>query len=299
MIRGRSAVWFFLCAALAGCGPKVFIQPQFEQQQVQTVALLPIEFPEGTREERVRFLHAAFVSELEARGYRLLEDAIVQRYCATATCEDRGLLAQRYPVGAFIKIKIEDIDRNNFVVGFYNAIKGQLEAQDAEGATLVKVEHTESKRGGILFDSGQVIQAVRESYENYGDWGFNALASAFAEEVVSELPQVDAGGSASAAPRIQNVTIGGRSGSARRICASAAPGLRGLLLLNGRMTNLRETSPGVYCGIYRFPAGYADALRVEVELRSPFGAASRRQLTLEPAVQRSADASMLDKMVSP
>ncbi len=261
----------------SACGPRAKLQPEFDGVQVQTLALLPISVPEETRSERRRFLRSAFESELAARGYRLLDESLVLTVCRDSACANRSQLAAAYPISAFVDVKISGIERNNFVLGFYNAIEGSLNASTPTGKVIAEVEFTESKRGGLVFDSGQVIQAIKEQYENYGDWNFNSLASGFAEEIVAQLPSISSAAARTlgSAPVIQNVSVKPRRGMVDEVCVSGTPGLRALLFLNKRMTNLREVSSGKYCGAYRIPPKYAPEKMLIVELRSAFGAAVR------------------------
>ncbi|MCB0346318.1 MAG: hypothetical protein KDD66_14460 [Bdellovibrionales bacterium] len=285
-----NGIFAAVLAALSACGPRAQIQPEFEQGKVQTVALLPIRVPLETRDERRRFLRSAFESELASRGYQLLDENLIAAICADVECAERAQLASRYPVSAFVEVSINGIERNNFVLGFYNAIEGTLLATTPEGKTIAQVEFTESKRGGLVFDSGQVIQAIKEQYENYGDWNFNSLASGFAQEVVAELPKIAASDSEtfSAAPTIQEVSVVPRRAMVDQVCVSGTPGLRALLFLNRSMTNLRETQPGLYCGAYRLPQEVYQERMLTVELRSAFGTSVRKAFNVDDSREASA-----------
>lgn len=286
---GTPRAWLSGVALLlvVGCGPKVNLEPSFTEATPQIFALLPLSGPPEARRERLEFLQASLASELRNEGFYLLDERIVNRVCATPGCPERTQLVERYPVDGFIELTIETISRNDFGLGFYNTIVGTLKVADRGGKELAVVEYQESQRGGLLFQSGQVFQGIKESVANAGDESFNHLAAKFVGTVVDSLPEPRAqeGDENDAAAAIASVSARKTSPAIYEICARGTPNSLASLVLGRRKTNLRETEPGFYCGIYRLNSDLSKDLAVE--LRSAFGSPVREPVDLE--VARSCD----------
>jgi hypothetical protein len=268
---------------LVSCAPKVKVAQNFETSQSKTVAVLPAEYPAGVSPDRVNYIRSALISEIRNHGYIVLDDKIVDQVCSGPACPERSKLTSKFMVDAFFKINVDNVSRNNFTAGYYNAVSGNLQMLDRQGAEILKVEQTESEHGGLLFNSGQLFQGLISQAKNSGDGAFDQLADKFVSTLVSKIPAARGGeiNADATAVSINSVEANMIQPAQYRICTQATPVSLAYFLYNNQRTNLREISPGRYCGVYRLDEALSGA-KFAVEVRSPFGVADRKDLILDP-----------------
>lgn len=277
-IRKFRSLGLLALFALVACGPTVKLSPLAASQKFHSVAIFPPTFPEAVQREKVLFIHKALASELQSAGFSVLDERIVTQVCLTPECPDFRVLAERYGVDGYVRLSMESTTRANFVAGYYNAVAGRLELLNRELQQVAEVEHTESDRGGVVFNSGQLIQGVISQVKSGSAEAQNDLASKFARTIVSKLPNADKGVSSD---QLEENLVEIRSASlkplrrpAYEICVDATPASMAALILDRRKFLLREISPGHYCGAYR--ADEIASRELGVEVRSPYGAAVRQ-----------------------
>ena len=269
-------------AFVAACGPKVSIAPESKNSLGRVIAVLPVRDVELSSRERGDYIRKTLVSELRNRGFFVLDESITSKYCKVNPCSGAGELAKKYPVDAFIDLSVDSISRYSFLAGYYNAIGGMLRVVHPSGKELVSIAHTQRERGGVLFESGQVFEAIAQQYRNSGDDAFNTLAHKFVRNLVEPMPIVsNAANQQSLSEVVLNeVFVKSIKGAVVEICATGTPKALATVSLSRFPTNLREVSPGKYCGVYRL-AGSKDQLsNSSVELRSPLGVSARKELDL-------------------
>jgi hypothetical protein len=229
-------------------------------------------------------VRSALQNELVNRGLVTIDPDIIDSTCLDESCTAREKLLATYPIDAFAVLKLRSASRTNFIAGYYNSIVGQLVLADAGGRELLEVQHTESERGGILFNSGQILQGVISQIRNGDDEAFLILANKFAQSIVTSIPRSSdpALTNAPPPPIVSDTSIAPRSSAVYEVCASGTPQAFGAIVLkNGAKTNLREIAPGRYCGKY-LAADPQQFIGAEVELRDAFGTAARSPLGAFP-----------------
>lgn len=266
---------------LIGCSTQAKVKLQGGQAVPQTLAVLPSPYPSGVQKERVDYIRQGVSRELINQGYLVLDDQLVQSICRGVECASRGELATKHGVMAFALVDVGSSSKNDFVAGYYNAIKGMLSITDPAGGTLAQVEHTESERGGLVFNSGQVFQGIISQVNNYDDSRSNFLADRFARNLVSALPRITPTTSSEETESlvITSVDVTSTKGGQSQVCAQSQPGLMASLVTKLVRTGLRETRPGMYCGIFRLDPKRYSLSRLAVEVRSPYGALARKEIT--------------------
>ena len=266
-----------LIVGLSGCGASVMLFGSAPLKTVpQRVALMPPEFPDELLPERAEIIQARMEGALKNAGYLLVDREIVERVCLTRSCPDRATLISRYEVEGFIDLKISSVSKNGFLAGYVDELRGELVLSDVS-RPLLSVDHLETEAGGLLFQSGQLLEGLRAQAAHSGEAPFDLLAAKFARETVGKLPRPtqDAGKVATVPVRIVDASVKSINRDVFQVCAKGSPRALASVLVAGRRTNLRETAPGQFCGIYWLKSDSADV--VEVELRSYFGHAVRRQ----------------------
>jgi hypothetical protein len=267
-------------AALAACAPKAKVALNFASENPRFIALLPLQTPPGLRAERAAVIRKTIESNLRNANYSLLDQAIVSRVCTGEDCPERQRLVSEFGADGLVEVGISSATKNNFLAGYVDEISGKLRFTGKNGDELLLVRHHEAESGGLLFNSGQLLQGVKSSIDNYGDAGFNLLAEKFAKAIVSQIPSPQTGASPSGSSEvaIERTDVSERAPFLYQICASGTPKSLAFLSLGRSRSNLREQEPGRYCGVYRFSPRFSSPV---VELRSPFGDIVRKTVSIE------------------
>ncbi|MCB0321493.1 MAG: hypothetical protein KDD60_11255, partial [Bdellovibrionales bacterium] len=272
---------------LLGCGPKVQVAPDAANVHLDQFALLPGEFPDSLRPERQELLTKSFNSYLKGRGFQLLDTGLVEAVCAKdPKCPGREQLATRYGVDGFLAFRVSDFSRNDFGVGFYNTLAGTLEIQNQGGGIIASSDHRESERGGLLFNSGQILQGIREQVANSDeeesmDAPFVKLSDTFVSRLVNALPEFTSKPDAASSTDLMIGQVNVRELQPRiyQVCGEGPPGVEAAIIFDRRSSPLRTVSLGQYCGIVRAPRGFQSAV---LEIRSPFGEVARKPAPIPP-----------------
>jgi hypothetical protein len=261
-------IFWFSILALSSCGPTIIKNKPIEA--IGIIAILPTTADSDIRRERVKYLDDALMREFEGSGYSVLNSDVIQDLCSNDECPEKNLLTSRYGVGTFAQLKINSASRSNFIAGYYNRISGLLKLTDDKAAPIMSIENSASERGGLIFDSGQIIQGIRGTVENYGDEKFSALADRFIREVVGKLPKPDSKIDAESF-FINNVKLSMHQGSLYDICLDGSPNSKAKLIIGARQIVLREVQPGKYCNTV--PLGWMIRSKQDAvaELRSAVG----------------------------
>ena len=276
----RAVLFLLLLALVAGCGPKVITSEALKNGTPRALAVLPINYPSGVQRERADYLRSALISDLRQRGFVVLDDNVITTVCSSPDCPQRTALTSKYLADGIVALHLDSVARNNFLAGYYNAITGELTLANRSGLQLLEVQHTESERGGLLFNSGQIIQGIISQINNSEKNSFSRLADKFAKTLVSKIPapaatslEDEAAEVAIKAVKLTPIKTGGEE-----ICVSATPQSMAFVLLPGQRANLREISPGQYCSRLRVADITTDMSTLSVEVRSPYGKSARQAL---------------------
>lgn len=277
-----------LCTAallvITGCGPRFTTQLPKDTALPRSVALLPADYSVDIPRERVDTVRGALINALRNEGFVIVEDKVVNRICSSPACPEKAVLANEYLVDGFVTLTLSSVSENNFLAGYYDSLSGEVVFQSRDGAELIKAEHTERVRGGLLFESGQVFQGIISQVKRSGDSGFESLAEKFAARIVGELPQVATPGAPSRQEGTEVALSAAQaewdSPGSYKVCAQGTPHSFASLLLGSQRASLREVSPGRYCGVVSALAASASSKATQVELRTAFGNSVRRDISI-------------------
>ena len=277
-IRKISILLSLLLAS--SCGPTVKLAPDLPAELPRTVALLPVASGGDVRRERVDYLERALRRELDSVGFVVLDAAPTVDLCADSRCSRRSELASKYGVQGLLTFDIESAYRANIIAGYVNTIHGTLRLFSASSKELASVDHTERERGGLLFNSGQVLEGLRSTSDNFGDESFNRLADRFVKTLVDSLPKPKGTGALSQLGELNlsGATSTGLGGGRFEVCAVGSAGGRAFVNVDRTRIPLREVQPGKYCSALLLGGLVRPGSRVVVELRSPFGVAKTTDL---------------------
>jgi hypothetical protein len=282
-MRSLLNVTLLFVVVLTGCGPTLTSTLPTGGTLPKSVAVLPADYAVDIPRERVDAIHAAAVNALRNQDFLVVEAPVVREICSSPQCPELDTIAQRYLVDGFISLQIASLSQNNFLAGYYDALSGELRFNDRSGRELARVHHTERSRGGLIFESGQILQGILAQVKRTTDSGFDTLAAKFATRLVGALPPPTRG-NRPAQREGTEVAIAGSSAAwsaaqTYRVCVRGTPLSFASLLLDSRRTALREVTPGEYCG--NFSALITPAREsASVELRTAFGNTVRRDITL-------------------
>lgn len=274
-----------LCAAgmllVIGCGPSFTTKISKDTALPKSVALLPADYSVDIPRERVDTVHSALINALRNEGFVVVEDKVVNRLCSSPTCPEKSALANEYLVDGFVVLKLSSISQNNFLAGYYDSLSGEVLFQGKDGAELLKAEHTERVKGGLIFESGQVLQGIIAQVKRTGDSGFESLAAKFAARLVEDLPEVASRGGLSRQEGTEVALSAAKaewdSPGSYKVCADGTPHSFASLLLGTQRASLHEVSPGRYCSVISALAAPTSGT-TQVELRTAFGNSVRKEL---------------------
>jgi hypothetical protein len=277
----------FFCLVLilfpAACSSvKVKIANDIMPANLRSLAVLPVDYPSDIQREKTDAIVKSIKSELKNKNFVVLADRLVNGVCSNPACPERKTLAEKYQVDAFVTVDVKSVSRTNFVAGFYNAIKGKLILSDVNSKNIVEVEHTQSEKGGLLFNSGQVVQAIISYGENKEADSFAKLSTGFAETLVSKIPHSKESNvnSDAVAVAINEIKVKELRPEIFQICADATPDSLVSVIVNRQSTNLRPVKEGNYCGTFLYNQISSNQDKVYVDARSPFGNSVRKEVEI-------------------
>jgi hypothetical protein len=252
-----------------------------------TLAVLPSNYTGEIPRERIDLVRNAIVRELRNKNFVVVEDRVISSACSSPTCPERAELAKNYLVEAFVTLDVSSFSRNNFIAGYYNQLEGSLTVANPSGEVLAKSSLTESESGGVLLQSGQIIQGIISQAEHTGDTVFDKLADKFAKSIADSLPPPRPATSPLAtegvALALQSVSARWLTNTAYSVCAKGTPHSFAYLVIDKTQTSLRETSPGSYCGVFSPLVAPSQGGSHFVELRTAFGNSLRKEVELPTA----------------
>lgn len=248
------------------------------------VALLPADYSVDIPKERVDLARAALVSELRNHNYIVADPGVVANVCSSPQCQERARLASEYMVEGFVTLTLDSFSKNSFLAGYYNQLSGTLSVSSTQGQQIFAVDHTQSERGGLLFNSGQVLQGIISQVKNTGDEAYQDLAAKFAQTIVDQLPApriAETRAASEPADLVLTSVVTQRNGpDSYSVCAQGTPRSFGSVLIGTQRTNLREVSPGRYCAIFPALVALPESSVAYVELRTAYGNSQRERLSI-------------------
>jgi len=290
---GRIAASFYLFASLAflsvlsACGPTIRTKLPPNTALPTHIALLPADTTVDIPKERIELVRSSVLSEMRNRGFIVADEKVVVSLCSNPACPERQRLSQEYLIDGFATLSIGSFSKNSFLAGYYNQLAGSLSITDQSGKELIAVDHTESERGGLIFNSGQVIQGIISQVNNVGDAAYRELSSQFAQEIVSQLPAPSSAARPASAEAldvaIRSATAQWSSPTSYTVCLTGTPHSIASVLVGTQRTSLRESPPGRYCGAFSPLVATAPSTSSFVELRTAYGNSVREAITLPTA----------------
>lgn len=268
----------FIAQSIA-CGPSVKIASKAREAKLSVLALLPVQAPETVIPERLSYVSNLLSAELKNTGFIMVDNAVVRKVCKKKGCPERKAIPS---IDGIVELKIASTSEHSFGLGFSNSLEGSLKIISRNGEKLVEVKHTERRRGGVIFDSGQVIQGIQDQLENSGDMGFKILADKFTASVVQSLPKSlvsEVSSNALNPPRIDKALVTRLAEDDYKICIEGTPSNLAYLKFRRERSNLREGQGGKYCGAFTLEKE-ANSMPLFVELRSQFGVAVSKMIDL-------------------
>ena len=270
-----------LILILSACGPVVHQSSKQAGEPVATVALLPVRTETDIARERLDYLRSALSRELRSSGYTLLDDRIVLATCSVQECPERTKLIGEYGVSRFLELAVKSIDRADVVAAQYTGVSGVLKLRDAQFNELLAIDHLESQRGGLLFNSGQILQGIISTVEDSSDGGFKNVADKFATTVVGRLPPPATQSmqrSEETEVAISKTNLSPLGSGRYQLCVNGTSGSSAALVVDRLKSPLREVAHGKYCGNFILAGLATPDSHLGVELSSPFGSTAAQAL---------------------
>ncbi len=267
---------------LSACGPRATVHPGFDPGASRLVAVLPLKEDGVIARERSSALYKELISELRNSGFVVLEPEVLTFSSTKDFSTELAGLSERFGVGIIAQLEVASHSENDFFLGYYNTLAGHLRLHNPSGVVTVEVEHRESQRGGLLFQSGQIVQGISEQLANSRGENTDLLVSRFIRTVVRKLPRVR--GLESDIEVLQATVTKPEvkllEDEVAQICVRGSVNSIASVSFDGQSAGLREVTPGYYCTILRVKEFVERGARAHVELRTPFGSSRRESFSL-------------------
>lgn len=279
----RFLAFYFVSLSLA-CGPTVKKTPELSQRENRVIGMLPVNTDDEIRRERLDYLQTSLKRELQSSGYLVVDDALLSGECGGADCPRLPTVAKKFQIQTFAKLHIDSLYRANFLAGYLNTLHGNLRLFDSSGREIESIEHTEREKGGLVFNSGQVLEGLRSTSDNFGDDSFNRLGERFVKVLVGEVPPPKGATESQSFTAVKLAQVNTLSlGEGRyQFCAVGTTGGRASIVIDSQKTSLRELENGKYCGSLFLGGLIKPTTRMYLELRSPYGVVDRQEIEAKP-----------------
>ncbi len=246
-------IMLILAAALiSACGPKVTVSKN-EIISLRKVALLPVKSETQITRERLEILQKSLLRSLTAKGYQVVD---LTSFCNTKDCENWQTVTEFSRPDALVQLSVSSSNSANILAGHYYSISGRLDLYDLNKEKLSSIEHTESDRGGLLFNTGQVLEGLKSTANSLEGDFFPGLADKFTKITVGKLP-APKGELANSEIVLENGKIIPLGSGRFSICADAPLKNNGiqsteaLAVKIGKFSYpLRKVSDKTFCGSY-------------------------------------------------
>lgn len=265
---------------LSACGPKIKnVKP--EPYNISKIAILPTETDSELSTDDINTIDSIFKSKLQEKGFNILDQDIVMLSCEDKTCRE-GIkkISKEYAPDAFVKLKLGTTVNSNFVIGYYNHLSGEMHFLDQDISDIFYVESTESERGGVLFNSGQVLQGLKDTLDDWQSKPIIRMSEKFFDSLNKVIPSpTNSLGTASQNDDIEFWFENHNQGQTKACARSSKKG-KATLLINQHVVHLRPLNLTVskkdkfeYCTVIPFDKlkESANSLYAEVRLVSDFG----------------------------
>ena len=279
------AVLYCISILIAGCTDTIIKAPTLGASINGTIAVLPVSTASDIQREKLTYLQKAFSRELSSSGYSVLNEKTVNEVCRTEGCPERTDLVHKYSVDNFVEISLTSSEQANFLAGYYNVVSGTVRLLNASNEQLLSIDHSENERGGILFNSGQVLEAFTSASRGFED-SSQELSDRFVKKVIAQLPKADQRvDRASGKPvEIKKIEVFPLGQSRYRVCAEATPGMTARLVLRGLKYPLRETRQGSYCSVLLLALASQRSEVSRIVVESPYGLSKQKELTFPDSI---------------
>ncbi len=262
-----------LILILSSCGPTITKSPKLKENTSPFIALIPSKTIDGISRERLEYISELTRLNLESRGYFLITPDTINRNCVDLECSNIDEVSSKFNIGKIAHINLESSTNIDILAGYYSSLTGQLIIEDPKGISLYSALHTERDSGGLILESGQVIQAIINQIRNGDESSVDRTSYRFVRALLKEMPKVDKSLPSETTPlNLENVEVSKYSKNTKKVCAKGTPNQTAWLTTSSKLyTELKEIKKGLYCGVFRLEGPWALSNKLTVELKSAYG----------------------------
>lgn len=274
-------VFHLLLLTLIACGPSITKSPKLLDNRNAYIALIPSKSVEGISRERLLYITELTRLSLESKGYVLITPEVIEHSCADLECSNLSELTNRYKIGKIAHINLESSSSIDFLAGYYSSLTGQFYLENAEGVSLYSAMHTERDSGGLILESGQVIQAIINQIRNGDESSVDKVSYRFVSSLLKEVPKGEKDNLNSTNKLyLEKAALESHLKGSTKVCAYGTP-LQSAWLVSSKRDSaeLKEIETGKYCGIFRLEGPWEVGGGLRIELKSPYGELVRLEVT--------------------
>ena len=251
--------------------------PMFVACTTTSVILAP---EDNSLPAHIHFQPVQYESELTREHQTAIERV------ALAAIRNRGFLVSSKANGELpsVRLTVTTLRRDSVLAGHVNIISGRIEFYNKSGSRIAAGEHTESERGGLLFNSGQILAGITSELDNLGGNSFDDWIERFAMSLTGTLPKPDALGAGTPPARqpvIEDVHITKR-GKNHEVCFKSLNAAEALLRIKNTSFPMRHIqAQNSFCvAIPEWLLSGVDYSAAVLHATSPFGVRSTQEIVL-------------------
>lgn len=273
-------ILIFLILASISCGPTITKSPKLSENQSSYVALIPSKTVDGISRERLEYISELVKLNLESKGYVLITPETLQNTCIDLECSNIDEISGRYSIGKIAHINLESSSSIDFLAGYYSSLTGQFIVEDTLGKALYSALYTARDSGGLILESGQIIQAIINQIRNGDESSVDKVSYNFVKALLKEIPKAENAQAKSNTLSLDKIDLSKHEKQTTKLCAYGTPRQSAWLISSKKeSTELKETKEGQYCGIFRLEGPWAQSQGLKVELKSPYGELVRLEIS--------------------
>lgn len=147
-----------------------------------TLKIAQVSVDDDISREKLDLISKVLKLRLESKGYRVVSDLVNDYYQDSEHPEVNLTL---------------DKGGANFGLGYWDTVSGEVEVatqsdlQDGEPTLLYSHEDSVSRRGGLIFNTGQVVTGLLSQISRFKDDAFSVLSSELTNKLLSGVEKLD------------------------------------------------------------------------------------------------------------
>jgi hypothetical protein len=162
-----------LTLLLLSCSSSYKFTKKINLNKKKFLLLLPVKTENIVNKNLLLNLNRLAVGEFRSRNIQILDPVFTETYLGSyeeisenkrEKCRLIKKLYEKFPLAGVILLNFKNTFKSNFILGNVIRYEGSLEVLDSECEPLTKIERVLSRKSGLIFYTGQLVEAIRSSF---------------------------------------------------------------------------------------------------------------------------------------